>query len=237
VETIDQQLTINNQQSTIKMKHHLLLLALTILSQPLSAQSEKYLAAMTEAVARFDSAKTVAQHQEAANTFARIASAEPAEWLPAYYAAFSRLRAGIDLLKEEPAKALQAFDLAQTDLDQARALAPQESEIAVLQAYILIGRVMESPMVKGQTLSPRVFAELAKAEALNPQNPRGPFLRGMYTLNMPDFYGGGAAKARPFFEQAAALYDKAPAAGLAPHWGKASNTKLLARLNEAEGGK
>lgn len=211
------------------MKNVFLSIIFTLFHIVAFAQNARYTAAMTKAITQLDSAKTSAQHLEAANSFARIASAEPKEWLPAYYAAFGQINAAFVLLRENPSKAEEAIDAAQSSLDKAKALAPAESEIAVLQAYILIARVSENPMVKGQELSPQVFAELGKAAALNPDNPRAPFLQGMYTLNMPEFYGGGAARAKPFFEKAAVLYEKAQPEALMPTWGKESNAKFLGK--------
>jgi hypothetical protein len=63
--------------------------------------------------------------------------------------------------------------------------------------------------------------------ALNPQNPRAPFLQGMYTLNMPEFYGGGAARAKPLFEKAATLFEQPVSDALLPNWGKETNAYFL----------
>jgi hypothetical protein len=221
---------IIHHSSFITMKNLLFLLLLT--SASLSAQNAKYISAMKKAITQLDSAKTSDRQLEAANSFARIASAEPKEWLPAYYAAFSQLSAAFNLLKENPAKALEIVDAAQASLDKAKALAPNESEVAVMQAYILIARVSENPMVKGQELSGQVFAELGKAAALNPQNPRAPFLQGMYTMNMPEFFGGGADRAKPFFEKAAALYGQQSVAELMPFWGKETNAYFLEQVSK-----
>lgn len=212
------------------MKNSLLLFSFLFIGASLFAQNAKYDAAMTKAITHLDSAQTSAQHLEVANDFARIASAEPKEWLPNYYAALSHLSAAFILLKENPAKALETIDVAQTSLDKAKTLAPGESEVAVLQAYILIARVSENPMVKGQELSPRVFAELGKAAGMNPNNPRAPLLQGMYTMNMPEFYGGGATNAKPFFEKAALLFEKETPGAIMPHWGKDTNAYFLEQI-------
>ncbi len=212
------------------MKHFFLLLVLALTTASLSAQNDRYTAAMTAAVAQLDTAKGASDFQTSANTFARIASAEPAEWLPSYYAAFSNLMVTFITFGQDPAQALRTLDLAQQSLDKAVAIAPKESDIAVLQAYILIGRVRENPMVKGAELSPRVFAELEKAVALDPANPRAPFLEGTYVLNMPVFYGGGAENAKPYFEKAATLFAKETDRGVLPHWGQRENARYLEQV-------
>ncbi|MEQ1745035.1 MAG: hypothetical protein ABMA02_06405 [Saprospiraceae bacterium] len=197
----------------------------------LPAQNDRYVSAMNAAVAQLDTARSATDFQAAANTFARIAAAEPGQWLPEYYAAFSNLMVAFPLFSKDAAQALRTLDGAQASLDRAQALAPKESELAVLQAYVLIGRVMENPMAKGAELSPKVFAELEKAVALDPANPRAPFLKGTYVLNMPEFYGGGAANAKPLFEQAVALFEQEKGRGLLPHWGRRTNAQYLEKVS------
>lgn len=215
------------------MKNLFLLFAFAAVATILAAQNpQPYQNAMANAQIQLDSAKSAADFQAVANTYARIAGAEPAQWLPLYYAAFSNLINGFILIDSDVPKALLSIDLAQSGLDKARALAPQESELAVLQAYVFIGRLMENPMAKGAEITPKVFAELEKAAALNPANPRAPFLRGTYVLNMPEFYGGGAANAKPHFEKAAALFENERDRGLLPHWGREENAKYLQQLNQ-----
>lgn len=217
------------------MKHILFPCLIALVATFAQAQNDQYLGAMQSAISQLDTVRSAAQLQESANTFARIAAAKPDEWLPAYYAALANVRAGMTLMDAATVKAVKMLDAAQEYLDKAAALAPAESEVAVLQAFILMGRVTENPMVKGQELSPKVFAELGKASTLNPENPRAYLLRGMYTLNMPEFYGGGKANAKPFFEKAATLFAQENKAerGLLPHWGHATNARYMAQMSAA----
>ena len=216
------------------MKNIFLAFILAAFSGAVSAQSNQYTDAMNKAIARLDTVRTLPEYQELANTFSRIAAAEPKEWLPLYYTSFCHLNAAFPLYREDASKALQTLDLAQASLDKALELAPQESELFVLQAYILIGRLMENPMSKGAEITPKVFGHLGKAAALNPDNPRAPFLQGTYTLNMPEFYGGGAEKALPHFEKAAALFEKEKDRGMLPHWGKEANNHYLQQVSDTK---
>ncbi|MFN0015361.1 MAG: hypothetical protein ACKVU2_12510 [Saprospiraceae bacterium] len=206
-------------------------LVITIVPIFLAAQNDRYVSAMTAAVAQLDTARVMGDFQASANTFARIAAAEPGQWLPEYYAAFSNLMIAFPLFSKDAVQAMRTLDGAQASLERAKALAPNESELAVLQAYVWIGRVMESPMTKGAEMSPKVFAELERAVALDPANPRAPFLEGTYVLNMPEFYGGGAANAKPLFEQAVALFEQEKDRGLLPHWGRRINAQYLEKVS------
>lgn len=194
------------------------------------AQNDKFNAAMKTAVTTLNVAQSPDDFIAAANTFTRIGAAESKEWLPGYYAAYAYLIAGFQTSEADMTKAQQYIDNAQTLLTNATKLATQPadiSEISVLQAYIYIGKVTENPMVKGGELSPKVFQELGKASSLNPNNPRAPFIQGMFTLNMPEFYGGGAKNAKPLFEKAKKLYEKEVSDGIRPDWGEGMNEGML----------
>lgn len=215
------------------MKQYLVMLLLTCFGAALFAQNDAYTEAMTQAVAQLDTAKTPSDFQNSANVFARIAAAEPNQWLPRYYAAYGNLMVGFMTYEKDLNGAIASFDLVEAQLEQARNAQADASELAVLEAYLLIGRLMENPMALGAQITPRVFALLEKAAALNPANPRAPFLRGTYVLNMPEFYGGGAVNAKPYFEKAAALFEQENDRGLLPHWGQHINARYLEQLAQS----
>lgn len=213
------------------MKKQILSAALLFLvSLNLYSQNEKYNAAMSKALQSFQAAEQPADFITASNTFVRIAAAEPKEWLPVYYAAYTSLIAGFQTSGADMDKAQQYIDQAQTHLNSVAKLATQPAdlaEIGALQAYIYVGKVIADPMTKGAELSPKIFQELGKAAAMDPANPRVPYLQGMYTMKMPEFYGGGAKNALPFLEKAKTLFENAPADALRPSWGKHQNEELL----------
>jgi hypothetical protein len=229
------QQTAHTSISTIQilkiMKKHIISLAIIVLSAlNLFGQNDKFNTALKSAVANFDTAKSPDQFIAAGNTFARIAAAEPKEWLPDYYAAYANLIAGFMTTGADMDKGQKYIDNAQTFITSAQKKATnptQLSEIGVVQAYIYIGKVTEDPMKKGGELSPKIFAELGKASAMNPTNPRAPFVQGMFTLNMPEFYGGGVKNAMPLFEKAKALFDAQTTDGINPSWGKDQNEGLM----------
>ena len=72
---------------------------------------------------------------------------------------------------------------------------------------------------------------LGKAQAINAENPRIYMIRGEFTLNMPEFYGGGAAKATPDIQKAAEKFETfKPASPLSPNWGKEHNAAVAKRI-------
>lgn len=186
----------------------------------LNAQSEKFQMAMGKALGQMAEVKTPEDLKNSANTFARIASAEPAEWLPQYYAALNHLYAGYRLMESNMTEAQALAKTALSEIQAAQKIAPTESELVALEAFAYQLQLLEDPMTKGPEFSGKIFATLGKAEALNPANPRVYYLRGNFILNMPEFFGGGAAKASPDLQKAVAAYDSfKPASPLHPNWG------------------
>ena len=80
-------------------KYVVLIAALTLLAVKNFAQNEKFQMAMGKALGQFQAAKTADDYKNTANIFARIANAEPNEWLPKYYAANCRLLADTNCLR------------------------------------------------------------------------------------------------------------------------------------------
>ena len=88
-------------------------------------------------------------------------------------------------------------------------------------------------MVNGQKYSPMIFEALGKAEAISPENPRIYMIRGEFTLNMPEFYGGGVAKATPDVKKAAEKFGTfKPASPVHPNWGKEHTDLLVKHLEK-----
>jgi len=55
------------------------------------------------------------------------------------------------------------------------------------------------------SLAPEMDESFSRARSLEPKNPRVLLLQGIYLLHKPERFGGGAARAKPLFERAAAL--------------------------------
>jgi hypothetical protein len=213
----------------------MLLLLLLTTSIVLFAQNEKYMHAMTSSIEAFQKATSkepsLAELTEIANRFERIASAEPTEWLPRYYAAYTYSTlayAGNDLTQKD----LMA-DKAATLLKETIAIAGENSELMVLDAQIKQARLAADPMTRWQTYGPLFEASLAKAEALNKDNPRIYVLRGTTLMYTPEQFGGGKKAAKPLFEKALEKFATfKPESTLHPNWGERQASWMLAQCNQ-----
>ena len=193
------------------------------------AQGKNYESAMTAALEKMKSSETVANFQQAANTFERISMTKTKEWLPLYYASYSMIV--ISYIDQDINKKDAYLDKAQQFLDKAFKIAPDESELYSLQAFLYPSRITVDPMARGMEYMPKMNAVLDKAIALNPENPRSYYLRAITLLNMPEQFGGGAKIARPHFETAKEKFDKfEPKSPLYPNWGKEINEMEMQKL-------
>ncbi|MDX8339480.1 hypothetical protein SLH46_09825 [Draconibacterium sp. IB214405] len=194
-----------------------------------AAQGKNYEAAMTAALEKMKNSETVANFQQVANTFERISMTETKEWLPLYYASYSMIV--ISYMDEDVDKKDAYLDKAQQFLDKALKIAPDESELYSLQAFLYPSRITIDPMTRGMEYMPKMNAAIDKAIALNPENPRSYYLRAVTLFNTPEQFGGGAKVARPHFETAKEKFDKfEPESPLHPNWGKEINEMEMQKI-------
>jgi tetratricopeptide (TPR) repeat protein len=202
---------------------------LTTLFLTAAAQSAKYEQAMGKALESLNNASMADDFINAANTFERISMNEKNEWLPLYYSAYAYIVVCYVNPDKEQTDAM--LDKAQSFVDRALAIAPEESELFALQAFLYPARITVDPMARGAEYIGKMNQALDEAIKLNPENPRSYYLRAITTLNMPEAFGGGAAAAKPIFETAKEKFDKfTPETKLSPDWGKEQNEQELSKL-------
>lgn len=194
--------------------------------------NENYEKAMDLSIETLFQAKTIAAYVEVANQFERISQIEKAEWLPLYYASFAYIM--ISFQEPDNAKKDTYLDQAQNYLDQAKAIAPVESELYMLQGFLYPSRINIDPMNRGMLYMGEMNKSLDKALELNPDNPRVYYLRATIMHHTPEAYGGGAAKALPLFLTAEEKFKIfKPKTAISPNWGKELNEAELKNAREA----
>ncbi|TDB63415.1 hypothetical protein [Arundinibacter roseus] len=198
------------------------------------AQTEKYTEAMKSALRALHQSMAGEPKRDEllglANRFERIASAEPTQWLPRYYAAYCYSSLGFmgeDMLEKD-----QMSDKADAFLKEAEALTGESSELWVMKAQVQQARLAADPMSRWQTYGTKFEESLAKATALDPNNPRIYTLRGTTLLYTPDQFGGGKKMAKPVLEKALEKYAEfRPETELHPGWGKEQAAWMLSQCN------
>jgi tetratricopeptide (TPR) repeat protein len=206
-------------------------LAILILSFLISfsTKAADYESVMKQTIEEMYQSQEADKLESIAARFYRIGETEKDRWLPYYYSAYSYVSITYHL--EDGETIDKTLDKAQSMLDKAMALNPNESENHVLQGLIHSMRIT-SPM-RGMTYSALSNEALEKAEKLNPENPRIWFCKAQNVFYTPAMFGGGAAKARPLYEKAAELFDTfEPQSEIWPQWGRELTESQLASIWE-----
>ncbi len=207
------------------MKKILSLVALLSVTLFSTAQNKKYVMAMEKNVMALDTTRDGKQLQNLANNFERIASAEKAEWLPSYYAAYCY----VNMTYSTKGDAIDTYcDKADKFVHVADSISPNNSEVYTLKAQIASARISVNPMSRGQKYG-TISGELReKAKELDKTNPRPYYLEGTGLFYTPPMFGGGKDKAKPIFEKALSMYETfKPESSIAPNWGKNSCTYFI----------
>lgn len=195
-------------------------LILTTTATQAAPGNEKFVEAMKASMTLLDSARSVEDLQNVANRFERIANAEPKEWLPLYYTAFSYANM-VWLMKPGP-ETDEVLNKAQGFLDKAMEMKKaDQSELWVLQGMIYSGRIGVDPQVRSMEFGPKSGMAVGKAKTLNENNPRAWYMSAQNMMFTPKQFGGGMDKAVPMFETAMQKFDAfAPESELHPSWGR-----------------
>lgn len=204
----------------------LILFAFLILSVTVSAQNKKYISRMETNVAMLDTSRSIASFQQVANSFEVIANVEKSEWLPSYYMAFCyAMMAGMEKNNDK----VDAYcDKAQSYIEQADLLSPDNSEIYTVMSLISSMRIKVNPMARGAKYGMESAKLTAKAKELDPNNPRPYYLEGQGKMYTPPAFGGGKDKALPILEEAVKKFAAfKPASSIHPTWGEARAKALL----------
>lgn len=199
------------------------------------AQNEKYTQAMADGIKALNSidranpdAKTL---QDIANRFERIAAAEPKEWLPKYYAAYSNVLLGFvgSSLNEKDGY----LDKANALLKDAEALVGKPNdELEILKAYQSQIHLAADPMNRWQADGEKFAGFLASAKSINAENPRIYYLEGSSLFFTPEEYGGGKKVAKPLLEKAKEKFTAfKPETTIHPDWGKMETEWMLSQTN------
>ncbi len=189
------------------------------------SQSDKYTQAMQKNLAMLDSAKTASDFNAASAAFVRVGDAEKTQWLPYYWAALAKVRIGwIDNTVDKDKLAEETKAL----ITRGEAI-NQNSEFEALRDMAAVQQMMVDPQNRWQTYGTEASGALQKGMQMDPKNPRLYYLQGMSVFNTPEQFGGGKAKAKPVFQQAADLFKTEEKKPLYPTWGAQQNDAMLAQ--------
>lgn len=208
------------------MKNLILVMAFICLSVMTHGQNKKFISSMEKLIPSMDTASSIESLRSIANSFERIANAEPKEWLPDYYIASCYIT--IANMEKTNDKVDDDCDKADGYLDKADLISPENSEIYCLKSWSASSRIRVNPMMRGQKFGSISGEMNQKAMKFDPKNPRPYYLSGMGKFYTPSAFGGGKDKAQPLFEEALKRYKTfKPTSSIMPIWGQKKTEEML----------
>lgn len=190
------------------------------------AADEKFYASMQQQLQAMYQSTTPEAYVQSAQVFERIALAEPAQWEPRYYAAYSYISAGMRQ-PDMPARDL-LLDQALQAIAQGEALQPQE--FGVLKAWAYAIKISVDPERRGQRYSRMAMEEVRKVLKKSPDNPRALFIKGTLDYGTAQFFGSDTAPVCAQFQQALEkARSEQPTSPLAPAWAETAIQGYLSR--------
>lgn len=192
---------------------------------------------LSAAVADLRSATTPAEIETATTVLEVIRKQEPKNWLAHYHTAYAygRIAHTIENVKSvdgwvEKAKGALA--------DAAKCDGFDESEVYVIEAYLIYASIRVSPMIRGYKLSKKAMGELSLAVKANGNNPRAYLLIAEHMINVPAMLGGDPDKACKYNDAAQKTYDAEAADedrdALSPSWGRPDSDEIHKSLCSEE---
>ena len=157
-----------------------------------------------------------------ANDFARIGDKEKTLWQPYYYAAFSIIKKGRELMqKNQVAQLDDVAKEAQNYIDKAEALSPNNAEIFLLKKMNHGLKMIVNPMERWQTEGQAAQVALNEAQKLDPENPRITILEAEDLYYTPEQFGGSKSKGIELFKKALEQFKTYKIkSSVDPNWGQ-----------------
>ena len=213
------------------MKKNIILLTAILIATGFSTFAANYEETMKQNIEKLNQLRSANELTELANQFDRIGQKETKEWLPEYYAAYSYMSILFFNTDLTPEQKKGYIEKAQGHIDKTLAINDKESEI-----YVLLGMLYSLSITDASNayqLSTQSNEALAKAEKLNPNNPRIYYLKGLNVYHTPAEFGGGASVAKPLFVKAESLFKQQKSKNpLMPQWGEYNNNMVLSQCGE-----
>jgi hypothetical protein len=175
---------------------------------------------------QMDSIKGLSDMMSVSAQFDMIADKWNNEWSANYYAAYGKVIASF-IVQDSKKKDL-FLDEADKYFEKVKTLGNENDETWILAALITSARISVDGQNRGMQYGGAFNEYIAKAEKINPSNPRIYYLKGTSLFYTPEMYGGGKERAKPEFEKAKELFEKESKTSiLKPYWGEKQNLDNL----------
>lgn len=210
------------------MKKIILTFVLAWIFSTAVAENSVYFTKMKAAIDSMKKCVTASDYKNIANEFERISKIESTEWLPLYYAANIRILlvyvdSGATFTDKE-----HYLDAAKVKIEKLEEIAPKEAEVQVLKAFMIVSSIGLDPTARGASMYPAYEAALAKANELDPENPRVKYMVLSNEVGKAQWFGQGI---EPYCPKLKSLYDgwenHKIVSEIHPSWGKEQVAQLM----------
>ncbi len=191
-----------------------------VLSPVFSIKGNNYEKAMKNALHNMSQAASVEDLSLVANQFERIANAENENWVPVYYAGYTRVLIAAmesDVQKKDP-----YLDAAQQHIDAVENMEHDATERMALQGFLYMIRMSVDP-ARGVELGQQCAMILNQAYMMNDQNPRAVLMLAQFNLGTAQYMGTDTSEACTMLTAALLLLDQSKdqsADPFLPSWGR-----------------
>lgn len=212
----------------------LILLSAAFVTMGLHSMAQDFKDALTSTFSVFDTTWNQQEKVSLGNKLVLIAKKWNNDWLPSYYAAYSRTT--LTYNEADPKKKDAYLNEADAFLDDAVSLLGKDNdETHVLRAMIANARIGVDPQNRWQKYGSIFTDNLEQAKAINPDNPRIYMLLGISKFFTPKMFGGGKKAAMPYFEKAQGLFAKQASGDITkPYWGQRTNDYFIGQASGEE---
>lgn len=182
--------------------------------------NDTYHEKMRESIRLFPECSTPEDYQSLANKFRVIARVETEEWLPLYYEAQCYILLGFTGQLENELRD-SYLDKTSALVEKMLVLAPDEAEVYVMKSFYHTAYLLVDPPQRAMSTTPLIHEAIARALAIENNNPRALFLRLSNEMGTASFFGEDTS---PYCEQAEKLLHKWDdyklKSPIFPGWGK-----------------
>lgn len=186
---------------------------------------------LKETYALLDTSTTMQTLMTASAKFDLIANKYEKEWLPQYYAAYTK--AIISYYEPDAAKKDLILDEGDIFLSRIETLGTENDHVYVLKALLANARMAVDGEHRWKEYGEIFDTNLKKAKELNENNPQIYYLKAVSLFYTPKMFGGGEKPAKPYFEKAKTKYEMmSQKTVLIPYWGEKQNTDYLNQINK-----
>ena len=198
---------------------------------PICLKAQTVKESLSKTLMSMDSVQNLSGMMNVSAQFDMIAAKWEKEWSANYYAAYAKVIASF--IVQDNIKKDLFLDEADKYLGKLKTIDNQNDETWVMAALITNARISVDGQNRGMQYGGEFNQDMAKAEKINPGNPRIYYLKGTSLFYTPEMYGGGKAKAKTYFEKAKDLFAKeSKTSVLKPVWGEKQNLDYLKQCDE-----